>query len=55
MLGTFGAEMFGTFEAVVSERIAEVWDPAELGMRVALECGWSSRAPAMNQLFRMYV
>ena len=36
------------------ERIAG-WDPAELGMRVALECGWSSRAPAMNQLFRMYV
>ena len=55
LLGAFGTEMFGRSEARVSERIAEVWEPAELGMRVALECGWSSRAPAMNQLFRMYV
>ena len=38
MLETFGTEMFWP-EAKVSERIAEVWDPAELGMRVALECG----------------
>ena len=55
LLGAFGTEMFGRSEARTSERIAEVWEPAELGMRVALECGWSSRAPAMNQLFRMYV
>ena len=54
LLETFGTEMLRP-RSKVSERIAEVWEPAELGMRVALECGWSSRAPAMNQLFRMYV
>ena len=44
MLGAFGTEMFGRSEARVLERIAEVWEPAELGMRVALECGWSSQS-----------
>lgn len=43
----FGRAMFWP-SGNVSGRILDDWDPAALGMRVALECGWCDKVPAAS-------